>query len=145
MASRKLQNDTWRELKRITESIPRELLDSLMKKENLSPTIKHLFNKALTDKEVSATLTDEQRERFKLILESGVLDKQVDVLDFDTEKAIDAYLQAEIELSIRAGRLPKEAPQWAKLLKKGKKYAKRQNNRLKELFDPGENTEGDAE
>lgn len=131
----------WRELKRITDSVPQDLIRGLMKKEIIAPTARMLFGKALED----SSITPEQRERFQLILDSGVLDREVDVVDFDTEKAIDAYLEAEIALSVKAGRLPKEAPQWEKLKAKGKKYARKQQARLKELFDSERDSAGDAE
>lgn len=138
MASRKLEKQMWRELKHITDSVPEELFRTLMKKEMIAPTSKKLFGMALDDPKI----TPEQRERFQLILDSGVLDQEIDVVDFDVEKAISDYLDAEIALAVKAGRLPREAPQWAKLKNKGKKYARKQQARLKALFDTGEAEEG---
>lgn len=143
MASRKAQKAMMRELKRITDSIPTELIKNLMKKEIIAPTAKALFGKALEDPSIS----DEQRERFQLMLDSGVLDREVEVVDFDTEKAIDAYITAELALAVKAGRLPKEAPEWDYLKRKGKKYARKQQKRLEEVFraaqDSGDDASGD--
>lgn len=140
MASRKLQKQITRELRRITESIPADLLKNLMKKEKIAPTLKDLLKKGLKE-----DITDVQRERFELILASGILDREVEVINPDSEAAIDAYLAAEIALAVKAGRLPAEAPQWSKLKAKGKKYARKQEARLRELFSPEADQGGSEE
>lgn len=122
-----------RELKRITESIPKEFLEALMKKETIAPTLKKVLEIGLTkdDSEVSP----EEKAKFRTLINSGVLDREVEVLNHDTEKLIDEYLSAEIELAVKMGRLPPEAPQSDYMRKKGKKYVRKQADRLRKLFD----------
>lgn len=121
-----------RELRRISENIPVELLSKLMKKELLAPTVKKVFEKALEDD----TITQEQRDRFRTLLASGTLDREVEVVDMSVEKLIDAYYEAEIALAVKLGRLPKQAPKLMLKNNKGKQYARRQAARLKQLFNP---------
>lgn len=142
MSSRKLQKQIWRELKRISENIPSELLENLMKKEKLTPDLKTLVQKATGLPE--SEITPEQRERFQVLLDSGYLDREVDVLNFDTEELISQYFEAEIALAVKAGRLPKEAPLPDFIKKKGLKYARKQKRRLEELYRAASGDEEDA-
>lgn len=139
-----------RELRRISESIPAELLTSLMKKETIAPTIHEILRRGLLESD--EVVTPEQKNRFRLILESGIADREIEVIDGDVEKLIDAYVTAEVDLAVKLGRLPKKAPQMKLTNNKGKQYARRQAARLKTLQDPssdtqiseGSNTEEDA-
>lgn len=132
MASRISEKKIMRELRRITESIPVALLDNLLKKEVIAPTIKELIEKALTLPE--SEVTPEQRARFQNLIDSGVLDKEVEVINKDGEEAISKYIDAELALAVKLGRLPKEAPMPPFIRKKGIKYAKRQRARLEKLY-----------
>lgn len=130
----------------IQEGIPKELLMSLTKKEIQAPTIKKVFELALTkpDNEVSPR----QKRNIQAMLDSGRLDREVEVLDYAVEKEIDAYITAEIDKAVKLGRLPAEAPQLKTLKKKGIQYAKRQERRLRREFlgetdDVAETTEHD--
>lgn len=113
-----------------------------MKKEKLTPDIKALVEKAtgLPEDQV----TPEQRERFQILLDSGLLDREVDVLNFDTEAAISAYYEAEIALAVKAGRLPANAPMPEFIKKKGLKYARRQKRRLEEVYRSASDSTQDA-
>lgn len=135
MSSRVNQKKIVRELKRISENIPSELLATLMKKETVGSTIKGLLEKAIGLKDGEMEMSEEKRQRFKNLLDSGVLERQVDVINQDTEKAIDAYFEAELALAVKMGRLPKNAPMPDFIRKKGRKYARQQQQRLKELFN----------
>ena len=121
-----------RVIQMIQEGIPRELLMNLTKKEIQAPTIKKVFELALTkpDDEVSPR----QKRNMRAMLASGRLDREVEVLDHEVEKEIDAYFQAEIAKAVQLGRLPKEAPQLNRLKNKGVQYAKRQERRLRREF-----------
>lgn len=121
------------ELRRITESIPKDLLMNLTKMEKQSPTMKKLLEIALTkpDSEVSP----KQKRRFKAILDSGYLDREVEVINKPVEQQIDDYMTAEIALAVEEGRLPKQAPMLKLKNNKGKQYARRQQARLKALFN----------
>lgn len=120
-----------RELRRITESIPKELIESLMIKEDLSPTLKEILERALL--EPDTVVIPEQKNRFKLLLDSGLVTRQVEAIDSSVEKIIDEYLTAEIDLAVKLGRLPKKAPKMKLLNNKGKQYARRQAKRLEDL------------
>lgn len=122
-----------RELKRISEGIPDELLKSLLKKQTIAPTAKKLIEEAiaLPDDQI----TPEKRAHFQNLVDSGMLDREIEVVDPDGEKAISAYYDAEIALAIKLGRLPKIAEMPAFIKKKGLKYARKQQARVKELFD----------
>lgn len=136
MSSRRTEKQIFRELKRISEGIPKELLENLMTKEVIGGTVTDLLKKAIALPDGEMDMTPEKRERFQLMLDSGVLDREVEVLNKDTEKLIDAYYDAEIALAVKLGRLPKDAPMPALIRKKGKKYARKQHARLKELYNP---------
>lgn len=118
-----------RVLKQIQDGIPEDLLRNLTKTELQSPTIKKLFEKALVD----PATTDRQRRNIQAMLDSGKLDREVEVLDHEVEKQIDAYYEEEIAKAVKLGRLPKEAPM-DHLKNKGKQYVRRQEKRLRTLF-----------
>lgn len=121
-----------RVIKMIQEGIPQELLLNLTKKEIQAPTIKKVFELALTkpDNEVSPR----QKRNIQAMLDSGRLDREVEVLDYEVEKEIDAYIAKEIDKAVKLGRLPAVAPQLETLKKKGIQYAKRQERRLRREF-----------
>lgn len=119
-----------RVIKQIQDGIPRELLMNLTKTELQSPTIKKLFEKALTD----PSTTERQRRNIQAMLDSGKLDREVEVLDHEVEKQIDAYFEAEIAKAVKLGRLPAEAEKLDTLKDKGNQYARRQEKRLRTLF-----------
>lgn len=114
-----------RELRRITDSIPKELSSKLMRKEYASPTIREIAMRAVKDPKVSKR----DKERYQAMIDSGYLDKMVEVIDHKIEKQISDYLETEIEKAKKLGRLPKVAPK-LKLkdaLRKSKKHVKKQN------------------
>jgi tRNA A37 N6-isopentenylltransferase MiaA len=121
-----------RVIKMIQDGIPKDLLMNLTKKEIQAPTIKKVFELALTkpDDEVSPR----QKRNIQAMLDSGRLDREVEVLDYAVEKEIDAYITAEIDKAVKLGRLPAQAPQLKRLKNKGIQYAKRQERRLRREF-----------
>lgn len=138
-----------RVIKQIQDGIPKELLMNLTKTELQSPTIKKLFEKALTD----PSTTERQRRNIQAMLDSGKLDREVEVLDHEVEKQIDAYYEVEIAKAVKLGRLPAEAEKLDTLKNKGNQYARRQEKRLRTLFtgetsdvvgDPQEDQDNEA-
>ena len=130
-----------RVIKQIQDGIPQELLRNLTKMELQSPTTKKLFELALTkpDDEV----TPRQKRNIQAMLDSGKLDREVEVLDHEVEKLIDAYLQEEIVKAVKLGRLPKKAPVLESLKNKGNQYVRRQEKRLRTIFT-GEDSDVDG-
>lgn len=129
-------------IKQIQEGIPQELLRNLTKTELQSPTIKKVFEKVL----VHPDTTERQRRNVQAMLDSGKLDREVEVLDHEVEKQIDVYFEVEIAKAVKLGRLPKEAEKLDTLKDKGNQYARRQEKRLRTLFT-GEagNVDGDPQ
>lgn len=121
------------EIKRITDSIPKELLDKLMVKQQQFPTTIEIMQRALHDPLVS----EEDKQKFRTVLATGLLEKEVQVLDPEIEKQIDAYLNVEFEKARKLGRLPppQKMPNIYKKSKHLYSYAKRQK------FDKGNDTE----
>ena len=111
-----------RELRRISESIPKELLAKLTRREPAMPTIKEVATRAQTDPLVSA----KEKKRLRAILDSGILDKEVEIIDHDIERQISEHVEREIEKAKKLGRLPKVPPKL--LLKKVNKNVKKSNN-----------------
>ena len=120
-----------RVIREIQDSIPKDLLMRLTKMEIQAPTIKKIVESALTkpDEEVSP----KQKRRMRALLDSAMLDRQVEVLDYDIEKQIDALITAGIDEAVKQGRLPKKAPTLELLNNKGMQYARRQEKRLRAL------------
>ena len=133
-----------RVIREIQERIPRDLLMSLTKMEDQSPTVRKLFQKALEkpDSEVS----QRQKRALKAMLESGKLDRTVEVIDKEVETLIDEFITEEIAKAVKLGRLPAEAPKLNTLSKKGNQYARRQEKRLRTEFGvESEDVESEAE
>lgn len=91
-----------REIEHISKSIPKELLNRLMKKEKVFPVSKEIMERALTDPNVSAR----DKRRFAIVLKSGHLDMEIEVMDPEVEKEINDYLDKEFEKSRALGKLP---------------------------------------
>ena len=95
-----------KEIQRISKSIPQHLLDQLTHKELQFPTLKEIVVRALSDPEAAHLLSDEDRVKYKAMLDSGSLDSEVEVLNHDIEAQIDKYLEGEFEKARKLGRLP---------------------------------------
>lgn len=125
-------------LQDIQDSIPQELILNITKKEKQFHTLKQVIEHALTlpDEEVPA----KEKRKFRSLLDSGYLEKEVEVTDTTVEQQISEYLEKEIEKAQKDGRLPKKAPiiRHKSLINKGKQYARRRNKRLKDLFNGGD-------
>lgn len=90
--------------------------------------------------------TPRQRRNIQAMLDSGKLDRKVEVLDHEVEKLIDAYFEEEIAKAVKLGRLPKEAEKLNTLKNKGNQYVRRQEQRLRTLFTgEASNVDGDPQ
>ena len=90
-------------LKRIQDSIPKEYFEKLIRKEPVAPTMKKGFEMALKDPNVGPEL----KRKAQIILDSGYLDKEIEVVDKRYENLIDKFIDKEIEAAVRRGELPK--------------------------------------
>lgn len=129
-----------RVIREIQDRIPKDLLQRLMKEELAFPAARKTMEEALRrpDSEVSP----KRKRRIQAMFDAGILDKKVQVVDHEVENEIDAFITKEIELAVRLGRLPKEAPQLESLANKGIQYARRQRARLEEVFTGTDNDMG---
>lgn len=100
---REIKDSDLKELRRIQESIPKDLRDRLIIKRNVTPTMAKALSLFLHRKD----LTPEQREKAQAIKDSGILEQKEDVVNQAVQKKIDKYVSGEIERSIKAGRLSK--------------------------------------
>lgn len=112
-----LGKDILRVLKRIQASIPTEWLEKLVEKKPIAPTMKFAFEKALNDPNVS----EELKKKAQTMLDSGYLDKEVDVINKRYETYIGKFIDNEIELATKRGELPKSGKKNRNLGKKLKR------------------------
>lgn len=90
-------------LKRIQDSVPKEWLAKLVVKKPVAPTIRMAYERALNDPDVS----DELKNKARILLDSGYLDKEVEVVDKRYETYINKFIDKEIEAAVKRGELPK--------------------------------------
>lgn len=98
---KEIKESDLKELRRIQESIPKELKERLIMKRAVTPTMAKVLSMALHRKD----LTPEQREKLQTVKDSGILEKKEEVVNETISKRIDKYLNDEINKSIAAGRL----------------------------------------
>ena len=103
MKLKKLKPEHLDELKRIQSTVPKELLDKLIVKVQPAKEMIEVLKKAMTDE----TLTEEQRRKARLIVESGKLEVEKEEEDEEIVRQIDEYIQKEIYKSINRGTLPR--------------------------------------
>lgn len=119
-----------REIQRISKTIPKELLDTLMKEEYVAPEIRAMVIDVINNPEKTKHIvTPEKLKQLKAMFASGELDQKQMVVDTDVEKQIDTYLNAEFEKARKLGRLP--PPQKMPSLKsKVKKHVQIQTTKI---------------
>lgn len=110
------------ELERINKSIPTALTSQLIRKEQQFLTIKEIATRAQTDDNVS----QEDKDKFKAMLDSGYLDREIEVVDASIEQQISDYLDKEIEKAVKLKRLPakRSKPLTAKALRNERRKQK---------------------
>jgi len=109
----------------IQQSVPQEWMDNLMTKEKTAPVVREMLEKAIADHSVPK----EKREEYQLILDSGYVDMETEVVRDDVSGLIDAYIEKELTKAIIAKKLPqaKERPKFEVIYKRYKQ--------LKENYD----------
>ena len=119
----KINDKELAELKRINESVPKEMKDRLIIKRNQIPTVNKVVSLALHDPDVP----QKQKDRLKHLKEAGHFNLTSDEVNKTAQKEIDEYLNTEIAKSIVAGRLPqpKDNKLLDKYIKKCRKKAKK--------------------
>lgn len=123
------------EIERINKSIPKELLDALMLKKQMFSATKEIATRAIDDPDVS----ERDKKKFKALLASGYLDKEMEVVNVDVEKQISEYLDGEFTKARKLGRLP--PPQrWPKLKNKSKRLYVQSIQNTQTKNDREENT-----
>jgi hypothetical protein len=110
-------------LQEIQSRIPTDLLDRLIKKEPVAPTINEVMEKALADPEVDEKL----KVKLQNIKDSQYLETTRDVIDSEVEKQISDFVEAEIQKAIDTGLLPKK-PNVKNYVKKTKRLSKKSGN-----------------
>lgn len=109
----KINNKDLKELQRIQKSIPKELSERLIVKRMITPATAQALELGLRDK----NLSDEFKERLRIVKESGLFHQKEETVNKSVEKKIDAYLTEQIRRSIAAGRLSNNTENHAKSIK----------------------------
>jgi len=104
---------------RIQNSMPKEWLNNITHKEKATPVVDEIIDKALADPDVS----QETKDNFKLLKDSGYLNREKDVENTKYTKLIDDYVDRELKKAIARGELPKKA----KITKNIKRLTKLKN------------------
>ena len=144
-----------KEIERITKLIPKELTDNLTKKVPVMPVTKEIIVKALSDAKLERIEVKKyfkwynpftwfaekeykdvwkvdgkifDKKKYQMLVDSGELDREVEVVDEEVEKKIDNFLNIEFDKSRKLGYLPplpklkeKSKKLYVKNFKKGKK------------------------
>ena len=90
-------------LDRIQESVPKYLTESVVVKEKVDPKFIEVLRKGVKDEEFSK----ETRAKWKLILASGFLDKEIEKEDPFIAEEINAYIELEMAKAVIRKELPK--------------------------------------
>jgi hypothetical protein len=117
---KKLTHENLIVLERIQKSIPKDLLKGLLKKEKIAPVVEEIVKRGLKDKEV----TEAVKFKLRMIRDSGILKKKIDVLNESIAKKIDKYVEDEIKKAVKRGDLPNRE----KIISQSKKYVKSRNS-----------------
>lgn len=109
----------------IQKSVPSEWLSKVTKREHIAPTVKEVMEKAIDDPDVS----EETKEECRMVLNSALMQQQVDSEVSEVAELIDAYIEKEIIKAVILKKLPP--------LKKKKSFevANKRFNKLKEKYD----------
>jgi len=118
-----MNSKTVKELRSITNSIPKKLIDNLMVEQEVAPTVLEVARRAVLDPEVDPAL----KKRLQNLLEAGYLSEKEVAPDHEVEKKIDAWVEKQIKKAVKEGRLP--APKDNEDLKAFKKKAKKWKNK----------------
>jgi len=87
----------------IQKTIPLEWLQKVTKKVDIAPVSKEIMERALLDPEVD----EETKKEFKLVLDSGYFNQQIDEEQDEVTQLINAFVEKEIIKAVAVGKLPK--------------------------------------
>lgn len=90
------------ELQRIQGTIPACYLKNVLNKEKMFPTVKRVVEQAVQSKDIS----EEKKEEYKLLLESGDLDREELIENPIIVNKINKWVDKKINEAIKAKRLP---------------------------------------
>lgn len=99
----KLTEEQTKVLNDIQKSIPKEWTDNTIKVEKVAPVTKEILERALEDPDVS----EKDKEEYRLVLNSGYLDMEIEKEQEDIKELIDAFVEKEILKAVAAKKLPK--------------------------------------
>lgn len=91
-------------LQRIQDSVPQELYDNLIIKQDAFPELKIMYENGMKDPDI----TDEQRRKLEFLKSSGYVDMQEDRVNEKVAKQIDDYITKEMKSAMKVGLLPKK-------------------------------------
>jgi bifunctional DNA-binding transcriptional regulator/antitoxin component of YhaV-PrlF toxin-antitoxin module len=122
-------------IREIQETIPADLLKNLTIKEKQFSTLKEVCEKGLL--EPDDVVPPRQKRKLQAMLDSGYLEKEVEVINKPVEAQIDEYITKEIDRAVADGRLPRKVDEmeFKSKVNKGKQYARRQQKRLAALHN----------
>lgn len=103
-----------RVLERIQNNIPMELIENLTFEQEVAPTVKAMVEKAIKDNNIDK----KKRDKFRHLLDAGMLDKKEEVVDKKVESKIEEYFKKEIDKAIKRGELPEKDLNYIKKVKK---------------------------
>lgn len=99
----KLTEEQTQVLNDIQKSIPKEWTDNTIKVEKVAPVTKEIIERALEDPDVP----EKDKEEYRLVLNSGYLDMEIEKEQEDIKELIDAFVEKEILKAVAAKKLPK--------------------------------------
>lgn len=113
-------------LRNISQSIPKELTDKLLKTVKVSPSwekdAREYLDTGTTKNKLLVEKFQDNIEALRNMFDAGIFSKTIEMTDPKVEKAIDEYLTTKIEQAKKDGLLPHNTD---KLLKKTKQHGKR--------------------
>ena len=92
-------------LKKITDNIPKDLLDKLMVEEDTYEPIRRVLEASQTD----PNFPEEKRAYSRAVLESGLVHQKEETVNEEVEREIERYFETEIQAARDRGELPKKA------------------------------------
>lgn len=106
-----------KKISKISEEMPGEFRDKLMKKVDMTPAMKEVAERVMADK----SIPKKKRDRVKNLYNDGHFTRQIEVVDEDVAKKAEKWMDNRIKKAIKDGELPdpktdKETQKWIKKL-----------------------------
>jgi len=89
-------------LKEIQRNIPKGMIDGAISQKKLTPTVERVMDAALD----SAEISEEKKAQIRNLKELGTFSKEAVLEDAKMVKALDEYVNRQINKAIKEGRLP---------------------------------------